>query len=578
MSMGRGSGSAVPVETARVAWAASPKGTPAMVIRDRLQDLFVDDDFVEWFPVDGRRGVSPARLALVSVLQYAENLTDRQAARAVACRIDWKYALGMELAEPGFDHSVLSEFRDRLAEGDRADRLLAVMVDRLAAAGLVRARGRQRTDSTHVLAAVRRLSRVELVAETMRAALEALAGLDEVWLAGVMAQEWAERYGRSVRHERQPTGAAAVRQYVEQVGVDGIALLQAVYGPTAPRGGPGTAAVEVLRQVWVQQYWYDESGQLCWREAKVSRARKSREGTVRRRSGSTSADDDAEPARVPWSSVEIVSPHDPEARFSHKPGKVEWVGYKDHQTETCDAHRPNVIVNVVTTPAPEQDVGVVEDIHAALAGRGIAPSEHFLDSGYVTPETVDRASKAYGITIVGPVRLDPRAAERPGFAKEDFHVDWHAETVRCPQGIVSPRWKPTVADGKPRLSVLFRRADCRTCTVRQQCTGNVDGKGRHLILLPESLQEIQTRARALQQTSEWQRRYALRAGCEATVSETVHAHGLRHCRYRGLAKTHVQHVLTAAGANIIRLAQHRPDPRRRPRSRLQQLFHAMADD
>jgi hypothetical protein len=153
-----------------VAWAASPKGTPVMVMRDRLRDLFVDDDFVDRFPVDGRCGVFPGRLALV--LQYAENLADRQAARAVACRIDWKYAFGMELTEPGFDHSVLSEFRERLAEGDRADRLLAVMVDRLAEAGLMRARGRQRTDSTHVLAVIRRLSRVELVAETMRAALE----------------------------------------------------------------------------------------------------------------------------------------------------------------------------------------------------------------------------------------------------------------------------------------------------------------------------------------------------------------------------------------------------------------------
>ncbi|MEV0459173.1 transposase [Catellatospora methionotrophica] len=132
-----------------------------MRVRDRMQELFVDDDFAEWFPCDGRRGVSPARLALVSVLQYAENLTDRQAARAVACRIDWKYCLGMELDEPGFDYSVLSEFRDRLADGDRADRLLALMVDRLAAAGLLKPRGRQRTDSTHVLAAVRKLSRVE---------------------------------------------------------------------------------------------------------------------------------------------------------------------------------------------------------------------------------------------------------------------------------------------------------------------------------------------------------------------------------------------------------------------------------
>jgi Transposase DDE domain len=404
-----------------------------------------------------------------------------------------------------------------------------------------------------------------------------LAKLDEVWLASVMPGQWAERYGRSARHERQPTGADALRQYVEQVGADGIALLQAVYGSAAAAGGPGVAAVaavEVLRQVWVQQFWYDESGTLRWREAKLSRARKSREGTTRRRCKTTAADDDAEPARVPWSSVEIVSPHDPQARFSHKPGKVEWVGYKDHQTETCDEEQPHFIVHVVTTPAPEQDVGVVEGIHAALAGKQLTPAEHLLDSGYVTPETVHRAATGHGITIVGPVRQDPRAEERPGFAKEDFHVDWQSHTVTCPQGTISPPCKPTMADRKPRLSVLFRRADCRACPVRQDCTGNVDGKGRHLLLLPQPLQEIQTLARVQQQSPEWKQRYALRAGAEATVSETVHAHGLRHCRYRGLAKTHVQHVLTAAGTNIVRLSQHQPDRPRRPRSLLQQLFHA----
>ncbi|GLZ01816.1 hypothetical protein Acsp02_90670 [Actinoplanes sp. NBRC 103695] len=216
-------------------------------MQDLLQDLFVDDDFVGWFPSDGRRGVSPARLALVSVLQYAENLTGRQAARAVACRIDWKYALGMELTEPGFDHSVLSEFRDRLAQGDRADRLLKVMVDRLAEAGLVKSRGRARTDSTHVLAAVRRLSRVELVAETMRAALEALAKVDELWLAVVMPEHWGARYGRSVRHERQPSGADAVAAYVEQVGADGAWLLQAA--ARRPAGGCPYPATPCRRRV-----------------------------------------------------------------------------------------------------------------------------------------------------------------------------------------------------------------------------------------------------------------------------------------------------------------------------------------
>jgi hypothetical protein len=144
-------------------------------------------------------------------------------------------------------------------------------------------------------------------------------------------------------------------------------------------------------------------------------------------------------------------------------------------------------------PAPEQDIGVVGGIHAALAEQQLAPAEHFVDSGYVTPETVHHAATDHAITIVGPVRQDPRAEQRPGFAKEDFHIDWQAETVTCPQGIVSPPWKPTVADCKPRLSVLFRRADCRNWTVRQDCTGNVDGKGRHLLLLPSRYKKFRRR-------------------------------------------------------------------------------------
>ncbi|MGW5610537.1 transposase [Streptomyces sp. NPDC003753] len=115
-----------------------------------------------------------------------------------------------------------------------------------------------------------------------------------------------------------------------------------------------------------------------------------------------------------------------------------------------------------------------------------------------------------------------------------------------------------MGDGHPRLSVLFPREACRECDDRLKCTGNIDGKGRHIFLLPELQRKIQTQVRKDQKSSNWQRRYAIRAGCEATVSETVHAHGLRHCRYRGLAKTHVQHVLTAAGG------QHHPPQRTLP--------------
>ncbi|WP_392957700.1 transposase [Streptomyces sp. LN245] len=155
-------------------------------------------------------------------------------------------------------------------------------------------------------------------------------------------------------------------------------------------------------------------------------------------------------------------------------------------------------------------------------------------------------------------RSCPRAREHPGFTKADFTPDWEARTLTCPRGVTGHPGKATRGDGHERLSVLFPKPACRVCEARQECTGTAEDRSRHIILLPQHLQEIQTRVRHEQDTVQWRQRYAIRAGCEATVSETVHAHGLRRCRYRGMAKTHVQHVLTAAGTNITRLSGHFP--------------------
>ena len=213
MAMASEPGRLIPPLTVRMARASNPRGTAAMWMRDRPDGLFTHEDFAGWYPADGHRGLSPTRLALVSVLQYAENRTNRQAAEAVRCRLDWKYRLGLELDDPGFDHSVPSEFRARMAEGDRADRLFAVMVDRLVAAGLVKRGRRLRTDSTHVLAAVRRLNRGELVAESLRCALEELAVHAEDWLAGLITSQWADRYGRPVRYDWLATVSETVHAH-----------------------------------------------------------------------------------------------------------------------------------------------------------------------------------------------------------------------------------------------------------------------------------------------------------------------------------------------------------------------------
>ncbi|MEU9256555.1 transposase [Streptomyces sp. NPDC048270] len=166
------SGEQVPFLTAQIARTSNPGGTTAMWVRDRLDGLWRDEDFADWYPRDGRPGLSPAQLATVCVLQFVLGLSDRQAAEAVRCRIDFKYAMAMELDDPGFHHSVLADFRNRLAEGDRADRLLDLALARLKEAGLVHECTTQRTDSTHVLAAVRDLTRLELITEAVRAALE----------------------------------------------------------------------------------------------------------------------------------------------------------------------------------------------------------------------------------------------------------------------------------------------------------------------------------------------------------------------------------------------------------------------
>src|SRR2546430_1636231 len=184
----------IPEETIRVARAACPKGTLAMRLRDELGELYQDEHFVSLYPVEGQPAYEPWRLAIITVLQYGEGLTDRQAANAVRERIDWKYALGLELTDPGFNFSILSEFRQRLVDGESGtlllDRLLEVSKQR----GRIPAGGKQCTDSTHVLARVRSLSNLECVGETLRAVLDDLAALAPDWLVPHIPAGRVERY------------------------------------------------------------------------------------------------------------------------------------------------------------------------------------------------------------------------------------------------------------------------------------------------------------------------------------------------------------------------------------------------
>ena len=243
------------------------------------------------------------------VLQYVDGLTDRQAADAIRGRIDWKYALGLELTDAGIDASVLSEFRARVVAGGAEALLLDALLDVCKQRGWVKAGGKQRTDSTDVLARVRSLSNLECVGETLRAVLNDLAHVDAEWLAQQISAEWLERYVHRVENYRLPKPESQRRALAEQIGADGLHLLRALEQAETPAQVQQLESVQVLRQVW-QQYYEVAEGQARWRAGPQARED---EGVIR-------------------------SPYDAEARTGKK-REIVWLGYKVHLTETCQTQQ-----------------------------------------------------------------------------------------------------------------------------------------------------------------------------------------------------------------------------------------------
>jgi transposase len=257
----------VPEETACVARTAFPHGTLSLMRRNELGTRFTNDDFAALFPTRGQPAEAPWRLALVTIMPDVEEVSDRQAAEAMRGRIDWTYALSLELTDPGFDHTVLSEFRTRLVMGQAEQLLLETLLSQLRAQGLLKARGRQRTDSAHVLAAIRMLNRLELVGETLRHALNSLAVVALDWLRVHVPPEWFDRYGTRVENYHLPNTTAAREALAATIGADGRRLLQAVEAATDLPWLQKVPAVKTLRHVWAEQYT-DPPRPLRWREVK----------------------------------------------------------------------------------------------------------------------------------------------------------------------------------------------------------------------------------------------------------------------------------------------------------------------
>lgn len=517
----------IPALTVEVARAAFPESNRYMKMRDELGTFYRDEDYRDCYAVRGQPGLAPWRLSLILLFQFVEGLSDEQAAQAVASRIDWKYALSLELKATGFDASVLSEFRSRIIAHKREGLLLDRMLECFQQAGHLKARGSQRTDSTHVLAAVRAVNRLVLVGETLRAALNELATAAAEWLKPQIQARWLARYERRFDDYRLPKGQAERQALAEEIGADGHALLQAIFQSAAARDLCALPAVRILHQVWLQQYHMVEEGQaLRWRSEKA----------------------------LPPSAQRLPSPYDTDARYGSK-RTTTWLGYKVHLTETCDEETPHVITHVLTTPATTPDFDAPPLIYTELTQKQLLPKEHLLDAGYVDGGLLVESQTEHQVTVIGPVAQDHcwQALTPDAFPLSRFIIDWQAKRVTCPQGHLSQKWSQTHdKHDNPIINIRFSPTACADCPVRQHCTQAAEGP-RHLTLRPQPQHEALQDRRAFQTTPAFNALYANRSGIEGTISQAVRCNELRRSRYLGLSKTHLHHILSAAALNLCRV-------------------------
>jgi transposase len=284
--------------------------------------------------------------------------------------------------------------------------------------------------------------------------------------------------------------------------------------------------LEVMRRVWVQQY-YRDGDDTHWRTKKKY--------------------------GQPPANMMISSPHDLDIHYRVK-RSTEWTGYKVHLTETCEKEHPRLITQVETTTSSVHDVKMTEKIQDDLAARNLKPEIQIVDQGYIEIDLLIKSHEK-DIDLVGPVASGKswQSKEEDAFDHTQFVIDWERQRATCPGGKTSHSFSARKTwRGTPNWQITFPRYDCFPCELRSQCTRSKH-TGRTLTIFPKEKYEAQLAARQRQETEEFKQLYGERAGIEGTISQGVRKTGLRKSRYIGLQRTRLQHLATAAAINLFRI-------------------------
>jgi len=480
------------------------------------------EQLLECYQADnGRPAVEPVVLLGVMIFQFLERVPDRQAVELVKYHLGWKLALNLKLSEGGFHPTTLVYFRQRLIEHAKADVAMRAVLAALQKEGLIPKRSNQRLDSTHVLSAVRDLSALECVRETLRLALEELGrGLAESERPDFWALFW-ERYVENKLDYK--SGIEVLKNKHRQAGEDCLGLLQWLE-PMAPELRYGQQ-VELLREVFAQQY-QQKAGE-------VKPVKEHATGVVR-------------------------NPHDPDAQWSAKgkdKHKKTWVGYNAQIAESLpekDAlNQERFITSIVTQKASESDDPGLDQTFQDQALSGLdRPTEFYVDGAYVSAIRLYQAQQE-GWELIGPAQPSANRAElKRAYRIEAFDIDIAKRTARCPGGYASTQCSRLAETKRQKVSFRFEWSyHCRTCPLLSDC---VPAQQSHRSIVVGQHHELLQQRRRDQQTAQFKERMHQRSAIEGTISELTRAHGLRRSRYRGFAKVELQNLLIGTACNVKR--------------------------
>ena len=505
----------IPARTRDAVEAMLPADSVCRLLGEKAEEIIDESALAAMYHQTGRGGINPVLLCFVLVLQFLDKLPDRRTAEMVKVRMDWKYALRQELNWPGFDYSSLCNFRKRLYAHGQEYLMFEQVLAYLSKSGYVQSK-RQRTDATHVLAAVERLSRLELVWETLRLALDALINADAKWVCQVLPVSFV-KFNSQKRSEFR-LSPAQTKEALLAAGQDGFWLLSQIaqHGQAAWQDLP---EIITLSQVLSQQFDQgDEDGESGLK----AKANIDAKGDV------------------------ITSPHEPSVRYSRKGKETAWRGYKAQVTETVDGPFP-VITDIGIHSANEADSKALEEILRRLAQRGLLPEKQYVDQAYCNGKTL-QDSEQKGLDLRGFIGSNSR--KPVGFRLQDFDVDVERRQARCPAGKKATVFNPS-SQHDVAWNVRFGK-QCQRCPFNSLCT--TEKRGRSLEISPYHQQL--TKRRREQASAGFVKDMHARARIESTIGELTRRHGLRQNRYRGQEKATLQAAFTAAAVNLKRLARY----------------------